>query len=160
MRWRDFQAFYSDVGPLPAPGMSIDRKDNDGNYSCGKCEQCIENKWPMNVQWATRREQQTNMRSNVRITHNGETLCVSEWARRAAVPITASTLWRRLFVSQWDLDRALSTPSDQPNEQLSRKNRVRITVDGVSYFAKDWARISGLPYSRVYKDAKAQLGST
>jgi hypothetical protein len=61
--WRNnFEAFLSDVGPKPSPKLSIDRKDNDGHYSCGHCPQCIENGWPMNCRWATQKEQIRNQR--------------------------------------------------------------------------------------------------
>jgi AP2 domain len=61
-RWLDsFKAFYDDMAPRPK-GMSLDRKDNNGNYSCGKCDECKANGWPMNCRWATKFEQALNKR--------------------------------------------------------------------------------------------------
>lgn len=61
-RWaRRFDYLYADLGPCP-PGKSIDRIENNGHYSCGKCAQCEANKWPMNCRWATPKEQANNRR--------------------------------------------------------------------------------------------------
>lgn len=68
-RWRLFENFLADMGEKPI-GKSLDRIDNEGNYE------------PKNCRWATRLEQATNTRRTLRITHNGETLCWTEWRRK------------------------------------------------------------------------------
>lgn len=71
--WRDsFESFYADNGPKPSPELTLDRKNNDGYYSCGHCSECIEKGWPMNTRWATRRVQVLNRRP------------FSEWGKVAA----------------------------------------------------------------------------
>ncbi|KAF0156275.1 MAG: hypothetical protein FD189_1080 [Elusimicrobia bacterium] len=62
-RWlHSFPNFLADVGRKPSPAHSIDRKDNDGHYSCGHCPECVKNGWPANCRWATATEQRMNQR--------------------------------------------------------------------------------------------------
>lgn len=72
-RWREsFEHFIEDMGPRP-PGMSVERIDNMLGYEPGNCR------------WATAFEQAQNRRSNLRITIDGDTACLNEWARRSGV---------------------------------------------------------------------------
>lgn len=40
--------------------LSIDRIDNNGNYSCGNCPMCNQYGWTMNLRWATAGQQVRN----------------------------------------------------------------------------------------------------
>lgn len=71
-RWMTFQNFYADMGD-PPPGRSLDRIDNSKGYS------------PKNCRWATRKEQNTNQRSNVLIEFDGRTQTLSEWAKEKGI---------------------------------------------------------------------------
>jgi hypothetical protein len=70
--WLRFEGFYKDMGDSP-PGMSIDRIDNNGNYSASNCR------------WVTRTAQQRNKRSNVMVEYKGLNLCLAEWSERIGV---------------------------------------------------------------------------
>lgn len=71
---------------------SLDRKDNLGHYSCGKCKQCKEMGWEMNLRWATQKEQCRNIRRNRMVTIGGLTKCISEWAEISGLkPLTIRT---------------------------------------------------------------------
>lgn len=81
------------IGERPA-GMSLDRRDNTGSYTCGQCVECQKNSWPLNVRWATPTQQGRNQRTNRLITICGVTQCLAEWAEQAE--IGQSALRRRL----------------------------------------------------------------
>lgn len=92
--WNKFETFLADMGDAPV-GRSLDRRDNEKGYSKDNCR------------WATRFEQMQNRRNNRNITHNGETHCLSEWARRAG--FTLLLVWKRLNRG-WTMEQTLSTP--------------------------------------------------
>jgi hypothetical protein len=86
-----FEAFLRDVGERPSLQHSLDRYPNfNGNYE------------PGNVRWATKHEQSVNRRSTIWITFNGETLCMTDWARRTGLRLGTirSRLIARLPVEQ------------------------------------------------------------
>lgn len=97
--WREsFEAFYMVVGPKPTPDHTIERIDTDGNYE------------PGNVKWATREEQVLNQRSNVKVTIDGETKTVTQWARDPRCSVSHFTIYKRLKRG-WDGRRAVLEPS-------------------------------------------------
>lgn len=90
-----FATFLRDMGECP-PGMSLDRIDGARGYEPGNCR------------WATAQAQANNRRTNHRVTFNGETHTLSEWARITGLSVT--TLQLRINRRKWPIDVALTTP--------------------------------------------------
>ncbi len=94
--WQQFSVFYDwAIKNGYRDDLTLERKDNNQGYS------------PFNCVWSTYKCQARNIRSNRFITHNGLTLCMSEWAERSGMERT--TLWARLK-SGWDMERCINTP--------------------------------------------------
>jgi hypothetical protein len=91
-----FNNFLKDMGLPPAVGFQIERIDSKKNYYKENC--C----------WATPKEQQNNRSNNHKITWNGETKNLGQWAQLQG--IAHYTLWYRLVKLKWPVDKALSTP--------------------------------------------------
>ena len=94
-QWASFENFYADMGDIPE-GMSLDRIDNNGDYS------------PENCRWATRKEQANNRRSSIHFTFKNETKTLSEWSDQYNLPFNLVNT--RLRAYHWSLEKALTTP--------------------------------------------------
>ena len=104
-RWREFSNFYADMGD-PAPGMTLERIDNDKGYS------------PDNVRWASRLEQAQNRRTNTLLTHAGQTLTLAEWGR---VTGFGKQIVTKRYKSGWSTERILTEPIAPRSPRTSRK---------------------------------------
>lgn len=93
--WLDLHRFVADMEPTYQPGLTLDRRNNDGPY-------CLEN-----CRWATHKEQNRNYSRNRLVTHEGKTKCLVEWAEELG--INRATLWDRLFVQKLPPHLALRT---------------------------------------------------
>lgn len=124
-RWRNFENFFRDMGPRPTAKHTLERVDNNGNYT------------PENCVWATRQQQQQNIRSNQWIEWRGQRRVVAEWAR--IVGIQANVLGLR-FKNGWTPERALTTPIKQSGQ---------IQWNGENKSVIEWAREYGLTDSTL-----------
>lgn len=113
LRWRSVENFIKDVGQ-PPDGLTLDRKDNNGNYSCGKCSECMENNWPLNVHWTTYTAQNRNKRGNRHITAYGKTMLLVEWVLETGIP--KSTILNRLNRG-WTEEEAITKPINTAHQR-------------------------------------------
>lgn len=104
--WNDsFESFYEHMGPRPSDKHTLDRIDNEKGYEPGNCR------------WVTMLEQSSNRRSNRKITFNGETLTVAEWARRIG---TSRQTIRSRIESGWRLEDVMSMPVNHGNRWMRK----------------------------------------
>ena len=108
--WRDsFMRFYEwAIGSGYADGLTIDRVDNDKGYSSDNCR------------WATYREQANNMRTNLLLTHKGNTHTLSEWSEISGVK--PSTIRKRVVELGWSIEDAIF---------INAKERIPLGKSGV-----------------------------
>lgn len=86
-----------------APNLTIDRIDVNGDYT------------PKNCRWITMKEQAYNRRDNQRLSFNGKTLTITEWARLLGCSYTC--IYYRIKAG-WPLSEVLSTPSHRKNIKI------------------------------------------
>lgn len=95
IEWLTFNEFFNDMSPTYKSGLTIERINNNDNYSKNNCR------------WATRKEQANNRITNRLIKFRGKKLTLTQWAENFG--IKPKTLNQRLFYG-WSVERSLCQP--------------------------------------------------
>lgn len=95
-RWLKFEEFEKDMRPSYQKGMSLDRIDNNKNYSKDNCR------------WATAKQQCENKRNNHKFEYKGILDTLTNWAEYMGVG--RSTLAQRIYVYKWTVEKTLTVP--------------------------------------------------
>lgn len=102
-----FENFKKDMFPIT--DKSLDRIDNDLNYSCGHCSECKRNGWKLNCRWGNDDIQSNNRGDfNNWVEIDGKKLTYTQASRYLGFP--HKTLQSRIVNMGWTVDKAISTP--------------------------------------------------
>lgn len=94
--WNSFKTFYDwAINHGYSDNLTLDRIDSNKDYE------------PQNCHWISISEQQQNRSDNCNITINGETKCLSEWARFYGISWATA---RSRHKAGMDWERAFTTP--------------------------------------------------
>lgn len=94
VEWNSFEEFKADMYEGYSDTLSIDRIDNNGNYSKENCR------------WATSTQQANNRRSNRYLEFEGQIKSMAEWARELNI---GYLLIKKRLMRGWSVHKALTT---------------------------------------------------
>lgn len=110
-RWlHSFENFFADMGERPSVDHSLDRKNNNGNYT------------PKNCRWATFVEQIRNRSNSIHLRVGPETATPREWAKKTGIP--EDTIRARLLAG-WKGRDAVFLPLDELKSKVASERHRR-----------------------------------
>lgn len=104
-------------------GLTIDRKNNNGNYE------------PLNCRWITQKENNYNKRNSIIINYKGKNYSIYEASKEFKIP--ESVLQNRIYKG-WNFKKAIKT-------KIIKLNR-KVTWKGKTQTLKMWSEELKIPY--------------
>lgn len=121
-------------------GLTMDRKDNDGNYC------------PENCKWSTPQQQARNRQKTICKTINGETKSFMDWCE--FYNIKEYIVRTRCNKLGWSFEDAVKTPVNVYNPHLKNRKRestmFMVEIDGIKKCISDWCKDYGINRGMVY----------
>jgi len=96
LRWVTFDMFFKDMYHTYKKGLTIDRINNNGDYTKANCK------------WSTPKQQARNRSNNRRFTINGIEKILIEWTELYG--ISYDVVSQRINGRNWPIEKALTTP--------------------------------------------------
>ena len=152
-RWRNFTGFLEWAKESYSPKLTIDRIDNDLDYS------------PENCRWATRVEQNNNTTKNRLVTCDNTTMTISSWSKHTGVNAKAITY---RLQHGWEVHRALYEQTTRVTKSNGGASHRTTCVPVIQYnlnmqFIREWesmvdaARELGLSSACIGRCCKGKL---
>lgn len=124
--WEEFRGFYEDMKEGYDDRLTLDRIDVNGPYSKENCR------------WVDMEEQANNKTSNRMLTYQGETLTMSQMARKHGLPV--DLLKGRLYKG-WTVKDAIERKTE----------RETLAFNGETKTVTEWAEENGMTYHQLKK---------
>lgn len=123
----DFESFYRwSIDNGYKENLTIDRLDGNKNYE------------PSNCKWSTKEEQSYNRSMSVKLTLNGETKHLTQWANELNIDKKILS-WR--YNNGWTDEEILTRPRDFKEKKL--------TYNGETHSMSEWARILDIKVATI-----------
>lgn len=136
-RWAtSFENFLVDMGKRPS-GMSLDRIDGTKGYEPGNCR------------WATDEEQHNNKKSNRKVTYNGVTQGIAQWARATGIGENTLYLRHRKGFRPPELFMPSVQSLTTQRAWLKRKGVILVAHNGETKPLAQWAQQIGMTRTSI-----------
>lgn len=112
-RWNKFENFVEDMFDSYEVGLTLERKDVNGNYEKDNCV------------WATRKEQGRNTRTNHVVEYKDFKGPIAELAER--IGMKAATLHRRISAQKWSVVEAVEKPINESKKNTRYKKGLTLS---------------------------------
>lgn len=134
--WQTFEPFYEwSITSGYTEGLTIERKNNDGNYS------------PENCTWIEKSKQSSNTRKCVTMSCGGKTMNMKDWSVEIGVPYG---LLQGRKQRGWSDEKTITTP---PVPQCFAHGKM-LEFCGVTKSGSGWASDLGVSQSTLHRRLK------